>query len=100
MTRRDAAPWNGLADRRLGDNVKTSVPGIGPVLARRLHEELEIATLEDLEVSAWGSRAAYNRDQSAGALRGERVVRGREAECADHDERRGTSNTQAPRVPA
>ncbi len=69
--RRDAAPWNGLADRRLGDNVKTSVPGIGPVLARRLLEELEIATLEDLEVSAWGSRAAYNRDRiGRGAARG------------------------------
>jgi len=33
-----------------------SVPGIGPVLAQRLHEELEIATLEDLEVSAYNGR--------------------------------------------
>jgi len=33
-----------------------SVPGIGPVLAQRLHTELEIATLEDLEVSAYDGR--------------------------------------------
>ena len=33
-----------------------SVPGIGPVLGRRLSEELEIATLEDLEVSAYDGR--------------------------------------------
>jgi len=33
-----------------------SVPGIGPVLGQRLHEELEIATLEDLEVSAYNGR--------------------------------------------
>jgi hypothetical protein len=37
--------------------------------------------------------------ESAGALRGERVVRGREAECAEHYERRRTS-TQEARVPA
>ncbi len=194
-----------------------SVPGIGPVLAQRLHEELEIATLEELEVSAYNGRlervtgigprrlegirlalaarlgrtrpglpipssrdapiaelldvdreyrelAATRRlptiaprrmnprhqawlpilhtrrgprhytalfsntprahqlgrtrdwvvvyfgedgargqhtivTESSGALRGQRVVRGREAECADHYEGRRTS-TQAPRVPA
>jgi putative hydrolase len=194
-----------------------SVPGIGPVLGQRLHEELEIATLEDLEVSAYDGRlervsgigprrlegirlalaarlgrarpglpipssqdapiaellevdreyrelAATRRlptiaprrmnpqhqawlpilhtrrgsrhytalfsntprahqlgrtrewvvvyfgedgargqhtivTESAGALRGERVVRGREAECAEHYERRRTS-TQGARVPA
>jgi DNA polymerase (family 10) len=195
-----------------------SIPGIGPVLAQRLHEELEIATLEDLEVSAYSGRlervtgigprrlegirlalvarlgrtrpglpippsqeapiadvldvdreyrelAATRRlptiaprrmnprnqawlpilhtrrgprhytalfsntprahqlgrtrdwvvvyfgeygargqhtivTESAGALRGERVVRGREAECAAHYERRGTSSIKVPRVPA
>jgi putative hydrolase len=34
----------------------STVPGIGPVLARRLHEELEIATLEDLEVAAYDGK--------------------------------------------
>jgi putative hydrolase len=195
-----------------------SVPGIGPVLGQRLHEELEIATLEDLEVAAYNGRldrvsgigprrlegirlalavrlgrtrpglpipssldapiaelldvdreyrelAATRRlptiaprrmnpqhqawlpilhtrrgprqytalfsntprahqlgrtrdwvvvyfgedgargqhtivTEAAGALRGERVVRGLEAECADHYERQRTGGTQAPRVPA
>jgi DNA polymerase (family 10) len=34
----------------------SSVPGIGPALAQRLHEKLEIATLEDLEVAAYDGR--------------------------------------------
>lgn len=33
-----------------------SVPGIGPVLAERLHHELDVHTLEDLEVAAHGGR--------------------------------------------
>jgi hypothetical protein len=33
-----------------------TVPGIGPVLAERLHHDLDIHTLEDLEVAAHGGR--------------------------------------------
>lgn len=33
-----------------------SVPGVGPTLARRLHEELHIDTLEELEAAAWDGR--------------------------------------------
>lgn len=34
----------------------TEVPGIGPELARRIHDQLEISTLEDLEVVAHDGR--------------------------------------------
>lgn len=33
-----------------------TVPGIGPVLAERVHHELDVHTLEDLEVAAHGGR--------------------------------------------
>ena len=207
-----------LATTRSPFGELASVPGIGPVLGQRLHEELEIATLEDLEVAAYDGRldrvsgigprrlegirlalaarlgrtragvpipssldapiaelldvdreyrelAATRRlptiaprrmnprhqawlpilhtrrgprhytalfsntprahqlgrtrdwvvvyfgedgargqhtivTEAVGALRGERVVRGLEAECADHYERQRTGGTQAPRVPA
>jgi hypothetical protein len=35
-----------------------SVPGIGPKLAERLHDELAIEALEDLEAAAWDGRLA------------------------------------------
>ena len=35
-----------------------SVPGIGPVLARKLHEEMDIGTLEDLEAASADGRLA------------------------------------------
>jgi DNA polymerase (family X) len=35
-----------------------SVPGIGPKLAERLHDELAIETLEELEAAAWDGRLA------------------------------------------
>jgi DNA polymerase (family X) len=35
-----------------------SVPGIGPKLAERLHDELAIETLEELEATAWDGRLA------------------------------------------
>ena len=34
------------------------VPGIGPVLARQIHETLGVASLEDLEMAAWDGRLA------------------------------------------
>ena len=45
----------------------TTVPGIGPVLAQRLHDELEISTLEDLEVAAYDGR--LDRVPGVGARR-------------------------------
>jgi DNA polymerase (family X) len=33
-----------------------AVPGIGPILARQIHEHLGIESLEDLEVAAWDGR--------------------------------------------
>jgi putative hydrolase len=33
-----------------------TVPGIGPVLAKNIHEELHIDTLEQLEAAAWDGR--------------------------------------------
>lgn len=33
-----------------------TIPGVGPELARRIHEELHVETLEELEVAAWDGR--------------------------------------------
>jgi len=38
--------------------MRTSVPGIGPRLAQRLHDELGISTLEELETAAHDGRLA------------------------------------------
>lgn len=46
----------------------TTVPGIGPRTARRLHEELGIETLEDLEAAAADGRLA-----ASGGIRDERL---------------------------
>ena len=51
-----------LLDRLRGESdaaaVLATVPGVGPVLAERLHRELGIETLEDLEVAAHDGRLA------------------------------------------
>lgn len=38
------------------EEMLATVPGVGPVLADRLHHELEIDSLEDLETAAWDGR--------------------------------------------
>lgn len=52
----------GMLDRLRGDiepeRVLSSVPGIGPVMAARLHHELGIDTLEELEAAAHDGRLA------------------------------------------
>jgi putative hydrolase len=65
-----------LLDRLNGDartpDPFTTVPGIGPELARRIHEELGIETLHELEIAAWDGRL----DQVPGLGRGRvRAVR-------------------------
>ncbi len=35
-----------------------AVPGIGPILARQIHETLGVESLEDLEIAAWDGRLA------------------------------------------
>lgn len=49
-----------MLDRLRGETdpveLLSSVPGIGPVLAERLHHELDVHTLEDLEVAAHEGR--------------------------------------------
>jgi DNA polymerase (family 10) len=49
-----------MLDRLRGEagrsSVLASVPGVGPVLAERVHEELGIETLEDLETAAHDGR--------------------------------------------
>jgi hypothetical protein len=51
-----------LLDRLLGaaspEDLFASLPGVGPELARRIHEHLGAETLEDLEVAAWDGRLA------------------------------------------
>jgi hypothetical protein len=52
----------GLLDRRRHaecERAIASVPGIGPVLARRVHQRLGIHTLEDLETAAHDGRLAH-----------------------------------------
>ena len=52
----------GMLDRLRGEiepeKVLASVPGIGPVMAERLHDELGIDSLEELEVAAHDGRLA------------------------------------------
>jgi putative hydrolase len=38
------------------ESLLQTVPGIGPALARRIHEELHVDTLEQLELVAWDGR--------------------------------------------
>ena len=49
-----------LLDRLLGaaspEQLFVSLPGVGPELARRVHEQLGVETLEDLEAAAWDGR--------------------------------------------
>ena len=47
----------------------TSVPGIGPELARRIHEELHLETLHELEAAAWDGRLGRVPGFGAGRLR-------------------------------
>jgi DNA polymerase/3'-5' exonuclease PolX len=66
------------------------VPGIGPTLARAIHDELQIDSLEELEVAARSLIYFYDGDhregqhtvvtETHGPFAGRRVVRGREAE--------------------
>lgn len=55
----------GMLDRLRGEvapeDLFTSVPGIGEVLARRIHEELGVDTLEELELAAHDGRLARVR---------------------------------------
>jgi DNA polymerase (family 10) len=47
-----------LRERREPLVALRSVPGIGPKLAERLHDELAIETLDELEAAAWDGRLA------------------------------------------
>jgi DNA polymerase (family 10) len=65
----------GLAERLESEiepgRILTEVPGIGPELARRIHEELGIGTLEELEVAAHDGR--LEQVEGIGAERAEGV---------------------------
>jgi DNA polymerase/3'-5' exonuclease PolX len=103
-----------ILDRLRGESdpmsLFVSVPGIGPVLAERLHHDLGIDTLEELEAAAhdgcltntarahqlgkthdWavlyydggrGERQCTVITSQRGPLAGKRIVRSREGECA------------------
>jgi DNA polymerase/3'-5' exonuclease PolX len=51
----------GALERLQGDPIHTlaSVPGLGPQLAERIHRELGIATLEELETAAHDGRLSH-----------------------------------------
>jgi DNA polymerase/3'-5' exonuclease PolX len=87
-----------MLDRLRGESdtgvLLASVPGIGKVLAARLHDELDIHTLEQLEAAALdgrlkesiglGEKQCTVITSQRGPLTGKRIVRGREDECAKH----------------
>jgi putative hydrolase len=73
-----------------------TAPGVGPVLAHRLHHDLEIDSLEDLEAAAWDGRLARVpgfgekkvravREALATRLRRRRLQRRRAAAAAGGD---------------
>lgn len=78
LEQQQAGRW-GRLDRLRGtlepETLFRSVAGIGPELARRIHDSLHVDTLEALEIAAHDGRLAS--------------VRGREAECRARDEARG-----------
>lgn len=51
------------------ERLLASVPGIGATLARRIHAELKIDTLEDLEAAAWDGRLQGLRGLGARRVR-------------------------------
>jgi DNA polymerase (family 10) len=63
----------GLLDRLLGssqpERVLATVPTIGPILAERLHGELQVESLEELEEAAWDGRLAKLHGFGAKRLR-------------------------------
>jgi hypothetical protein len=58
----------GLGER--AEDLFASVPGIGPELARRVHSELKLETLADLEGAAYDGRLAAVPGMGAKRLRG------------------------------
>ena len=46
-----------------------TVPGIGPTLARRIHEELEIGSLQELELAAYDGRLSRVQGMGLGRVR-------------------------------
>ena len=66
-----------LLDRLLGEvspeDLFSTVPGIGDELARRLHRQLDIETLEELELAAHDGR--LEKVQGVRATRRARIVR-------------------------
>ena len=71
-----AGRWSYLERLRGGaepEQLFCFVPGVGPALARRLHEELHLETLEELEAAAHDGRLAQLRgvgERRAAMLRG------------------------------
>ena len=58
----------------------TEVPGIGPELARRIHDQLKISTLEELEVAAHDRAPGASGRDGAPAGRGRSCGLGRHAQ--------------------
>jgi len=64
-----ATAWRGREHARCTHRL-ASVPGIGPTLARRLHEGLDVHTVEELEAAAHDGRLARVPGFGARRLRG------------------------------
>jgi DNA polymerase/3'-5' exonuclease PolX len=60
-----------------------TLPGIGPVLAERIHRDLDVETLPELDYACPGEPEEQVTvvTENQGRLKGRRVVRGREQEC-------------------
>lgn len=69
-----------LRGSRVAERAFASVPGIGPQLARRIHDELQIETLAELQAAAWDGSLARLEGFGEKRLRGVReslAARGR-----------------------
>jgi hypothetical protein len=64
-----ATVWEGRDHTRCGQRLAT-IPGIGPTLATRLHDVLDVHTVEDLEAAAHDGRLARVPGFGARRLRG------------------------------
>lgn len=77
-----------------------TVPGVGPILAERLHHDLDVHTLEDLEVAAHGGRLrqvpGFGDKRVAGVID---TLASRLGRRSTRDGRRPVERPPAPREP-
>ena len=79
-----------LAGNDVAEQAFSSVPNIGPKLAKRIHDELGIETLAELQAAAWDGRLRRMRgfgEKRIRAVRESLAARGRHPEIAQAQEK-------------